>query len=53
MISACAKGQEQCSGRKNMDMAVRAEEFIRTALVKNGRLLVITGTGKPPGGKAG
>ena len=51
MISACAKGQAVL-GEKNMDMAVRAEEFIRTALVER-TPAGDTGTGKPPGGKAG
>ena len=34
------KGRSGARGEKYVDMAVRAEEFIRTALVRNGRLLV-------------
>ena len=40
MISACAKAGAVLGEKKYVDMAVRAEEFIRTALVRNGRLLV-------------
>ena len=40
MISACAKAGAVLGVKKYVDMAVRAEEFIRTALVRNGRLLV-------------
>lgn len=40
MISACAKAGAVLGEKKYVDMAVRAEEFISTALVRNGRLLV-------------
>ena len=40
MISACAEAGAALGERKYVDMAVRAEEFISTELVRNGRLLV-------------
>lgn len=40
MISACAKAGAVLGDRGYVDMAVRAEEFIRTHLVKDGRLMV-------------